>query len=37
MRNFVTFYSPASIIIMIKSKMGWAGHIGRMGDKRNTY
>jgi hypothetical protein len=31
-------YSLASIIRIIKSKMmGWAGHVARMGEKRNVY
>jgi hypothetical protein len=31
-------YSLPSIIIMIKSrKMRWAGHVARMGAKRNAY
>jgi hypothetical protein len=33
-----TLYSSPSIIRMIKSKrIGWAGHVARMGEKRNTY
>jgi hypothetical protein len=33
-----SLYSSPSIIIMIKSRrMGWVGHVARMGEKRNAY
>jgi hypothetical protein len=33
-----SLYSSPSIIRMIKSRrMKWAGHIARMGEKRNAY
>jgi hypothetical protein len=37
MRNFIT-YTPHETIRTIKSrKMRWAGHVARMGEKRNAY
>jgi hypothetical protein len=32
------FYSLSNIITMISSRrMRWAGHVARMGEKRNAY
>jgi hypothetical protein len=31
-------YSSPNIVRMIKSRrMGWAGHVAQMGEKRNAY
>jgi hypothetical protein len=31
------YYSPSIIRIIKSSRMGWMGHIARMGEKRNSY
>jgi hypothetical protein len=36
--EFHNLYCSTSIIRMIKSRwMSWAGHVARMGEKRNAY
>jgi hypothetical protein len=36
--EFYNLYISQSIVRMIKSrKLRWAGHVGRMGEKRNAY
>jgi hypothetical protein len=36
--EFPDLYSPPSIIRIIKARrMRWAGHVARMGEKRNAY
>jgi hypothetical protein len=38
MQELHSLYSSPSIIRMIKSRrIGWAGHVARMGAKRNAY
>jgi hypothetical protein len=36
-RLAVTFASQPNIIMAIKSRMGWAGHMARTGEKGNAY
>jgi hypothetical protein len=32
-----SYSSPSIIRIMMLWRMGWAGHVARMGEKRNVY
>jgi hypothetical protein len=31
------YYSPDIVRVIISSKIGWAGHVARMGDGRDVY
>jgi hypothetical protein len=31
------YFSPSIIRIIKSRRMGWAGHVARIGDKRNAY
>jgi hypothetical protein len=37
MRSFVICSSPSIIRIIKSRRMRWAGHVARMGEKRNAY
>jgi hypothetical protein len=38
MRNFINLYSSPNILRIMKSRrMRWAGHVARIGRKKNTY
>jgi hypothetical protein len=37
MNSFIILPSPSIIRIMKSRRMRWAGHVARMGEKRNAY